>query len=295
MIGGCAAQRREAIACALDHGINYFDTAPGYGAAVSETNLGAALHELRARPLVATKVTLAVGHLEDIAGAVERSVEDSLKRLRVSELEVIQLHNRVGVRRAPKAEFGTGMLLAVDDVLGPGGVVEAFERLRARGLVRFFGCTAFGGDMGIVERVIDSDAFDVLTVHYSMLNDTAWTRQAKVGTRNYAGAGARAASRRMGTVALRVLEGGALTSAGVGDEASRAAARQVESALSQMGVGLTEAGIRFALSNDELSTVLIGFSDIGQVRQALACSIRGPLPEDILGCIERCFRMRGGD
>lgn len=276
MISAPAAQRREAIAFALDHGINYFDTAPGYGDSRSETHLGEALRELNARPFIATKVALRFDQLDDIVAAIRESVEASLQRLGVAEITVIQLHNRIASERAPKAPFGTGAVLNARDVLDEGGVVDAFERLRSRGLVRYFGCTAFGGEMEVVKSVIDSDAFDVLTMHYSLLNDTAWTAKPRCGELDYAGTAARAAARDMGTVALRVLEGGKLTPAG-GEVAEQLQQRWADS-----GVTLTEAGIRFALTNAQLSSVLIGFSSIEQIEQALLYSERGPLPSAML-------------
>ncbi|MET0660421.1 MAG: aldo/keto reductase, partial [Steroidobacteraceae bacterium] len=211
MIQGSAAQRREAVACALDLGINYFDTAPGYADTVSETHLGRVLSELDARPFIATKVALSFDQLDDIGGTIERSVEGSLRRLQVNELAVIQLHNRIATERAPRGELGNAAVLSLDDVLGPNGVAAAFERLRSRGLMRFSGCSAYGGDMQVLECVIDSDRFDVLTVHYSVLNRTAWAPHADAPVRNYGSIGTRASARQMGIVALRVLEGGALT------------------------------------------------------------------------------------
>ena len=202
---------------------------------------------------------------------------------------MIQLHNRIGTRRAAKAPFGSGALLAIDDVLGAGGVIEAFERLRARGLVRFFGCSAFGGDMSMVQRLIDSDAIEVLTVHYSILNRTAWNGRASAGGLDYSETGKRAASRGMGTVALRVLEGGALTLAGrlaAGGEPAAAAARQLAATLGAAGIDLSEAAVRFALSNEQISVVLIGFSNIDQIHQAARYSSLGPLGRQLLDLIE---------
>jgi aryl-alcohol dehydrogenase-like predicted oxidoreductase len=272
MIKSSAAERREAIACAFDLGINYFDTAPGYGASASETNLGDALHELGgARGLVATKVALGLDDLGDIVGCVQRSVEQSLKRLRRDELALIQLHNRIGAQRAPKAEFGTGALLDSVDVSGADGVLEAFERLRARGLVRHFGCSAFGGDMRLVQRLIDSDRVDVLTVHYSILNRTAWRGHAGTAVQNYSEVGSRAASRNMGTVALRALEGGVLPASPT---------------LGAANIGAAEGAIRFVLSNPEVAVVLVGFSNIEQIRNAAVFSSSGPLRPELLHLIE---------
>jgi aryl-alcohol dehydrogenase-like predicted oxidoreductase len=253
MIHGSPDARRDAVAHALDCGINYFDTAPAYGATVSESNLGQALAELNASPIVATKIALDLDDLRDIAGAVIRSVEGSLKRLRLPHLALVQLHNRVGAQRAAKPDIGTGALMTVDDVLGPGGVVEGLNRLRDRGLVSFFGCCAFGGETDAVAQLVDSGAFDTVLVHYSALNQTAWVTPSEPGIRDYGRAGARASAAGMGTVALRVLEGGKLATSPPD----------------------AEKALRFALSNGELSTVLVGFSELGQIDQAAQATLRG--------------------
>jgi aryl-alcohol dehydrogenase-like predicted oxidoreductase len=282
MIRGSQGERRDAVARALDLGINYFDTAPDYGSSASESHLGETLRQLGAAPVVATKVALRMEELGDIGGAIRRSVEDSLRRLRLAELPVVQLHNRVATDRAPRAPFGTGALLAVEDVLGPHGVLEAFEQLRRRGLARFFGCSAFGGDMDVVRRLIDGGAIDVLTVHYSILNRTAWSGQAGAGVLDYSHTGKRAASQGLGTVALRVLEGGALASiAGV-----RLSHPELATSLDAAGIDPAEAAIRFALSNRDVSVVLVGFSALEQIEDAARYSRLGPLPRELLDSLE---------
>jgi aryl-alcohol dehydrogenase-like predicted oxidoreductase len=241
MVCGTFVERCEAAARALALGIDYFDTAPVYGDTASEVHLGETLRAVGAKPTVATKVALEADDFGDIRGGVVRSVEASVERIG-HEITLIQLHNRVGARRANKAEYGSGALLTVDDVLGKGGVIEAFNALRDRGLVRFFGCSAYGGDPAAVARLVDSGAFDTVTVNYSLANRTAWEPDETVA-RNYDGGGKRAAAAGMGIIGLRILEGGALA-----DHAA--------------------AAVRFALSNKDLSTVLIGFSDIAQIEAA---------------------------
>src|SRR5262249_53992639 len=150
MIRADAKTRRDAVARALELGIDYFDTAPIYGDTLSEQNLGQILHELGAKPFVATKIALELRDLDDIPGAVTRSVEASIARLGVPRLALVQLHNRVGSQRAVKADIGVGALLTIDDVLGQGGVVPTLERLRARGLVAQFGCCAYGGETAAI-------------------------------------------------------------------------------------------------------------------------------------------------
>jgi aryl-alcohol dehydrogenase-like predicted oxidoreductase len=49
-----AAQAQEVVDAAIDHGINFFDTADSYGVGASEKLLGAALGSRRADVIVAT-------------------------------------------------------------------------------------------------------------------------------------------------------------------------------------------------------------------------------------------------
>jgi aryl-alcohol dehydrogenase-like predicted oxidoreductase len=301
MIHGSPRERRAAVHAALEAGIDYFDTAPVYGDGASEANLGQTLRDLGARPVVASKVALEAADMRDIAAAVVRSVESSVERLGMP-VTLIQLHNRVGGVRAPKAEFGSGALLTVQDVLGPGGVVEAFESLRERKLVDFFGCSAYGGDMDCVSQLVASGKFDSIIVSYSILNQTAWT---DVGPhpapRDYRQIGAHAAAAGMATIALRVLEAGVLagadpnritTSPSADRQRMAAQLPALQHLLREQRVPLTEAAIRFALSNPALSVVLLGISETAQVAQAVRCSNLGPLPAGLTDRIER-LRLRG--
>jgi aryl-alcohol dehydrogenase-like predicted oxidoreductase len=276
MVHGTADEQRAAISTALELGINYFDTAPVYGDTASESNLGRALRSLGAKPIVATKIALEFDELDDIPAAVVDSVERSLERLGLERLELVHLHNRVGTRRAPKPNIGVGALLTVDDVLGPRGVVEGLRRLRTRGLVGSFGCCAFGGEMQAVRTLIDSGWFDNLLVHYSLLNRTAWNPASEHDGMNYEGIGEYAARRGLGTSVLRVFEGGALTGARhrlARESASPSYQRAVAKAralLEETNEHPVRYALRFALSNPDVSTVLIGFSEARQVEEAAA-------------------------
>lgn len=271
MVKGSAEEQRLAIAAALEVGIDYFDTAPVYGDTASERNLGAALRALDARPIVATKVVLELEQLDDIAGAVVRSVEASLERLGRDAVEIVHLHNRVARARSAKPDVGVGALLTAADVTGPNGVVAGLERLRARGLVRYFGCCAYGGEMDQLRTVLAGGAFDTLLVHYSLVNRTAW-QPGSGGDRDYDGVGAYAARRGMGCSALRVLEGGGLTpgrhalARGPSAEERAATIRRARELVGDDD--FVRVALRFALGNADLSTVLVGFSDAGQVRAA---------------------------
>ena len=90
----------EAIRFTMEEGINFFDVAPGYGAGLAETNLGLALQGKRPQAVIATKVQLAEDELDDIPGAMERSLAASLERLQTEQVDLYQLHNRVTANRA---------------------------------------------------------------------------------------------------------------------------------------------------------------------------------------------------
>jgi aryl-alcohol dehydrogenase-like predicted oxidoreductase len=280
-----------AVARALDRGITYFDTAPIYGDHRSERNLGRALRKLDAKPIVTTKVALELADLGDIAGAAVASVENSLERLGRDMVEVVYLHNRVARARAPKPDIGVGALLTESDVLGKGGVVDGFERLRQRGLVKFFGCCSYGGEMEVLESVIGSDAFDALLVHYNIITQTAWLPPVPSSqVQDHGRIGAHAAARGMGTSVLRVLEVGLL--AGNSREAPSAkneADRARASALTFLqgdDATLAPAAIRFALSNADVSVVLIGVTEFAHVDAAVDAAERGPLSVNDLKEIE---------
>jgi aryl-alcohol dehydrogenase-like predicted oxidoreductase len=274
MVRGEAKARRDAVARALELGIDYFDTAPIYGDTVSEQDLGIALRDLGAKPFIATKIALSLADLDDIPGAVTRSVEASAERLGVKQLQLVQLHNRVGSQRAAKADIGVGALMTVDDVLGPNGVMPALIKLRDRGVVAQFGCCAYGGEAAAIETLIDSGAFTTILVHYSLLNPSAW-RPVEAGIRDYERVGARAVATGMAALVLRVLDGGTLLQAAPLAALARG-----------LGVDLPTLALRYALSNMTLATAIVGFSDIAQIEAAASAAAAGPLPTNILSRID---------
>ncbi len=78
----------NAVSAALDAGINFFDTAGGYGNGYSEEMLGRALAGRRQEAIIATKVSQA-----NLApGAIRAACERSLKRLDTDVIDLYQIH-----------------------------------------------------------------------------------------------------------------------------------------------------------------------------------------------------------
>lgn len=88
----------EAIHAAVDHGINWVDTAPIYGSGHSEQIVGRALKQLPAgqRPLIFTKFGLGAdsGTINRAASTADVTAEcdASLQRLGVDRIDLYQLH-----------------------------------------------------------------------------------------------------------------------------------------------------------------------------------------------------------
>ena len=148
MVRGTPTERERAVARALELGINYFDTAPSYGDGRSEEHLGQALRALRADVLVGTKVRLAPTDLGAMPQAIARSMDESLRRLGLPRVDLIQFHNPIAVDRR-----GAGV--AAKDVLDT--IAPALARLVEQGSARFVGITALG-DTPALNEVIGSGA-----------------------------------------------------------------------------------------------------------------------------------------
>lgn len=81
-------QKVHLIQTAVENGINFIDTAEGYGDGSSESTIGKALHGMRDRVVLATKFS-PEHHLYD---DVLRSCENSLKRLKTDQIDLYQMH-----------------------------------------------------------------------------------------------------------------------------------------------------------------------------------------------------------
>jgi len=287
---GAAADQERAMARAIEAGINYFDTAAIYGNGESERNLGRALKALKADVVVGTKVRLVAEHRKDVAGAIVRGMEESLKRLGRDHVDLFQLHN-------PLAAQDAGDRLAVDIALEQ--VAPAMENLKASGKTRFIGFSGVGEPAALL-RAVESKLFDTVQVVYNALNPSAGgPMPAGAPGLDYGGLLDRAKAADMGTIVIRALAGGALSGTtdrhplamqdvppigSAPDFATDVArARQLEP-LIRDGVAdsLTELGERFVISHSAVSTMLIGYSTLDHLEAAIAAVEKGPLPDAAL-------------
>ena len=109
---------------AIDAGITFLDNAWDYNEGLSEERMGQAIADRRDRVFLMTKVCT---HGRDGKVAM-RQLEDSLRRLRTDHLDLWQIHEVV-FDNEPAIHFARG------------GVVEALDKARSQGKVRYVGFT----------------------------------------------------------------------------------------------------------------------------------------------------------
>jgi aryl-alcohol dehydrogenase-like predicted oxidoreductase len=295
MTGDDEARQRATIRYAVERGINWFDTAATYGDGRSESALGRALRDLPpvAMVHVATKVRLADDDLHDISGAVRRSVDGSLARLGVPRVTLLQLHNSITPGRG---ELHTS--ITPDDVLGPRGVLAAFEELRRAGLVAHVGLTGLG-DAAALAEVVRSGKFDTVQAQFNVLNPSAGRRMPPgFAEADLQDLFAVCHACEMGVMAIRAFAGGALAGQPPSPhthktrffpldlyqrDQRRAAnlARILPPALSPR-----EMALRFVLGHPHIATAIVGLADVDQVDEAVRHAAAGTLPADVLSAIE---------
>ena len=171
---------------AWDAGIRYFDTAPHYGAGLSEHRFG---HALRRRPRDEYTLSTKVGRLlapsspgeiaapfvgalpfkrviDYTADGARRSVEDSLQRMALASIDIVYVHDL-----SPDF-FGDQFDHYFRIAAGPGGAFEGLMRLRDEGTIK-----AWGMGVNTVEpclralRQSDPDIF-LLAGRYTLMETT---------------------------------------------------------------------------------------------------------------------------
>lgn len=151
-VGAAEAERgplREVLRLFVEHGGAVVDSSPMYGRA--ETVLGALAAELAVRPrlFIATKVWTS-GREAGI-----RQMEESLRRLRVGTVDLMQVHNLVDWRTH----------------------LATLRRWKEQGRVRYIGVTHYSESAyGELERVLRAEELDFLQVNYSVAERAAERR-----------------------------------------------------------------------------------------------------------------------
>jgi len=143
---GNIENEREAVRlvhAAIDEGVTFLDNAWEYHEGRSEELVGKAVSDRRDRVFLMTKVCT---HGRNARVAL-RQLETSLKRLRTDHLDLWQIHE-CAYYNDPERHFA------------PGGVVEALERAKQQGKVRYVGFTGHKDPAIHLEMLAQEFPFD---------------------------------------------------------------------------------------------------------------------------------------
>ena len=190
-------------------GVNYIDTARGY--TVSEQFLGEALEGgLREKFVIATK------SMARTKEAMARDIDISLKNLRTDYIDLYQIHNP--------------SLAELEQVLAPGGALEALMEAKAAGKIRHLGLTAHMA--AVFERALELDWVETVMFPYNIVETQGEELMAKCREKN------------VGFICMKPMAGGALED--------------------------TRLALRFIRQNENVSVVIPGMYDIREIDENLS-------------------------
>lgn len=164
---------------ALDLGINYFETASGYGD--SEIKIGKSLGKRRKDIILSTKCAY---DNPITADELKRNVENQLKRLQTDYFDFYQM-------------WGTDSMDCFVKMIEPGYKYEGVRDLMKQGVIKHIGLTSHAKPKD-VEIMIESGLFESVTLYYNPYKQ------------EYSEVAALAQKLEMGVVAMGPLNGGFL-------------------------------------------------------------------------------------
>jgi len=275
MTGDNLESQSETLKTLYDSGINWIDTAAGYGNGSSERSIGRVLAmlpiEVSREFHVATKVRIDFSSSLSFADQVRFSVDASLQRLQVPKVSLLQLHNGVTVRRNDQPSS-----VGIADVLDSGGILDALKRVQVEGKADFLGLTGTGAAEQM-RAVVNTREFDTIQVPFNLINPSAGRPVANdFVEQNYGNILEDCRSAGMGCFAIRVFAGGALLQQPPSDhtlktpyfpldlyrrDLERAASLEddVSGAGLLGGATLLQQSIEFAMSHPAIHSAIIGF------------------------------------
>jgi aryl-alcohol dehydrogenase-like predicted oxidoreductase len=279
--GGDFEQSKKAVLGALRLGINYIDTAPNY--ANSEQVIGKALKgEPEAKAIILSTKIGGKPHpfLAQDKDCIMKSIEGSLKTLNRDYIDIMMIHEPDRPRQYDWWTDG-------ENFHGP--ALDLLRDLKRQGVIRFIGLA--GTTVYEMTRIVKTGKFDVVLTafNYSLL----W-REAGLELLP------EAAKHDMGIVIGSPLQMGALAKR-YDEEVNNGAKwlssprreqfKKLYSLADELNMSLPELGLRFVLSNPDISCVLMGARSIDEVEQNVGFAGKGPLSADILKRIDRISAM----
>jgi aryl-alcohol dehydrogenase-like predicted oxidoreductase len=287
------AEAQRMVDFCLDAGVNFFDTANVYHQGRSEEVLGKCLGAKRSSVIVASKVRGVMGDPPRYSGlsrkAIRLAVDESLKRLRTDYLDIYYLH---------QPDYET----PVEETL------EAMHEIYREGKIRYIGCSNYAAwqicEMFNISKANNTVPPWVSQPMYNMLA-RGIEQEYLPFTRRY----------EVSCICYNPLAGGLLTGK---QEMARGplpgtrfdgnenyqrrywhpqyfeAVDALKKLAGQCGCSLPQLAYSWIVRQSSVDCVLVGASNLQQLRENLAAANAPPLPPEILtGCDEVWRKLQG--
>lgn len=272
-LGGIFSESNEnmsirTVHAAIDHGINYIDVSPFYGDTVAETVLGKALKSVaRDKYYLATKTgRYANGHFDFTPKAIRKSVRESLDRLQVDYLDLLQLHD---------IEYQNRRHLPI--VINES--IPCLQELKNEGVIRYFGITSY--PIEVFKHVHRAAKVEIMLCHgHYMLSDTQMTELLTFAEKD-----------DVGLVAASPLGMGLLTKRGVADwhpasDIDKEVVQRAVDFCEQHGTSLEKLALQFGVSNPAIPTNLVSSSREQRIIDNIK-TIEEPLDEGLVSEVQK--------
>lgn len=278
-IGARDDESLQALNHAIDLGLNFIDTALGYGDGHSEQLVGQVVRERSEQVYVATKVPPKnkVWPAPDGVAAddaypadhVRSCAEESLRHLGLDSVDVLQFH------------------VWSDEWVGHGSWLEAIEALKAEGKIRFFGVSINDHQPANALKLIESGVLDTVQVIYNVFDQSPEDELLPACEEHDIGVIVRVPLDEGGltgriTPETEFEEGDFRARYFRGDRKAEVQerARAVAAELSSDEDGLAEIALRYVLSHPAVSTVIPGMRSVRNVDRNLALADGKGLPAE---------------
>ncbi len=282
----------DALHKAIDLGVNFIDTAAGYGNGRSEKLIGEVLKNRREKVLVATKTPPASGpwpptpycKAEDrySESYLRANIEERLRNLKTDCLDILQLHTWTRAwNRDPKP-------------------FEILRKIQKEGKIRYIGLSTPEHDQNSVIDLMRQGYLDTVQVIYNIFEQEPAAELLPV-----------AQEYKVGIIVRVVFDEGVLAGKYTaqtqfekddfrnnyfaGDRLARAVNRthKIKAEIAGTGLTMPQVAIQFVLNHPAVSTVIPGIRNVAQAEANCAVSDLPPLSEAMILKLHRHAWNRG--
>ena len=293
----CVATVHDAVAA----GINLLDLAPRYGNGKAEEVVGEAFGGRLPDGLrVTSKCNLGEQPPAEIEGILQRSIEGSLKRLRLSRLDVFFLHSNV----VPDASHIAGRPDAAARMTLYATFVEhvrpVFQKLVGEGIIGAWGLTGIGHPDTIVKLLGERPAPAAVQCIANLLNSPGGLKFFD-GPAKPRAVMVAARANGVGIMGIRAVQAGALTAAidrplppdhpEVRDYERAAGFRRLAAELGEDPAVLAH---RYALSLD-IDTLVLGVKNRQELAACVAATEAGSISDEMMARVDQSSASGGSN